>query len=457
MPKPLLFQEDLINRYDHQGPRYSSYPPATEFHEEITESHFREWARSSNEELIPRPLSLYLHIPFCSSICYFCACNKVISQHKQEAEPYLQAMHREIEIQSRLFDQDREVRQLHWGGGTPGFLTQQQSQQLMNKIARHFKLSRGGEGDYSIEIDPRVMEPGGAAYLRNLGFNRISVGVQELNAKVQKSINRIQSLKSIETVIGDARRSGFRSINIDLMYGLPHQTVASFTTTLNTIIELEPDRIALYHYTHLPNRFPTQRRIKAKDLPDSSEKLAILQNATEQLCAAGYDHIGMDYFARPADELTVAQRRGRLRRNFRGYTAHEQCDSIGFGVSAISHVHENYSQNSISLDDYHESLDQQRLPVMRGHQSSDDDLLRREIIQRLSCQFRIDTRQSSKSWNIDFDEYFANEMDQLRMMAEEGLVEIADNAIRVLEPGRVLVHNICSVFDAYQRPETVAG
>ena len=453
MPKPLLFQEDLINRYDHQGPRYSSYPPATEFQETITESHFREWARSSNEELIPRPLSLYFHIPFCSSICYFCACNKVISQRKQEAEPYLQAMYREIEIQSRLFDQDREVRQLHWGGGTPGFLTRQQSQQLMDKITRHFKMSHGGEGDYSIEIDPRVMEPGGATHLRNLGFNRISIGVQELDAKVQKSINRIQSLGLIERVISDARRSGFRSINIDLMYGLPHQTMASFATTLKTITELEPDRIALYHYTHLPDMFPPQRRIKAEDLPNSTEKLAILRNAADQLCDAGYEHIGMDYFARPPDELTTAQRRGRLRRNFRGYTAHEQCDSIGFGVSAISHVHENFSQNMVNLDDYHESLDQQRLPMMRGHQSSDDDLLRREIIQRLSCKFRIDTRQISDDWAIDYDEYFANEMKLLRVMEEDGLVDIAHDEIRVLEPGRLLLHNICTVFDTYRSPE----
>ena len=453
MPKPLLFQEDLIDLYDHQGPRYSSYPPSTEFQQTVTESHFREWARSSNEELIPRPLSLYFHIPFCSSICHFCACNKVVGQSEQEAEPYLQAMHREIEIQSRLFDRDREVRLLHWGGGTPGFLTRQQSQQLMDKIARHFKLSQGSEGDYSIEIDPRVMEPGAASHLRNLGFNRISIGVQELDAKVQKSINRIQSLESIERVINDARRAGFRSINIDLMYGLPQQTVTSFAATLKTITELEPDRIALYHYTHLPEQFPAQRRIKAEDLPGATDKLAMLQNAADQLYAAGYAHIGMDYFARQPDELTVAQRRGRLRRNFRGYSAHKQCDSIGFGVSAISQVHENLSQNAVSLDDYHESLDRQRLPLMRGHQSSDDDLLRREIIQKLSCQFRIDTRQISDDWAIDYDDYFAKEMKLLRVMAKDGLIDIADNEIRVLEPGRLLLHNICTVFDVYRRPE----
>jgi len=457
MSRTPQIQEGLINRYDKPGPRYTSYPPATEFHDKISESDFRDWARASNEELIPKPLSLYFHIPFCSSICYYCACNKVITKRKEKAEPYLQDLHREIEIQSQLFDRDREVRQLHWGGGTPGFLTHQQSQNLMDKIAQHFKLSREGEGEYSIEIDPRVMEKGGVAHLRSLGFNRISIGVQDFDGKVQKAVNRVQSLETTAAVINDARRFGFRSINIDLIYGLPHQTVESFGRTLDTIIDLDPDRIAIYNYAHLPHRFPPQRRIQAEDLPESSEKLAILNNAIEKLCAAGYEYIGMDHFARPGDELSVAQRNGSLHRNFQGYSAHAQCDSIGFGVSAISQVLDNFSQNTISLDDYHDSLERQQLPVNRGYESHEDDLLRREVIQALSCHFHLDKRKIDRECNIDFDEYFANELKDLEGMERDGLIEMAKDEIIVRAPGRLLVRNICMVFDAYQRPGRVAG
>jgi len=457
MSRPPLFQEDLIQRYDRPGPRYTSYPPATKFHDQVTEADFRNWARSSNEEPIPKPLSLYFHIPFCSSICYYCACNKVLTRHKEKAEPYLQDLYQEIEIKSRLFDQDREVRQLHWGGGTPGFLTHRQSQQLMDRIAQHFKLSRHGEGDYSIEIDPRVMAKDGVAHLRNLGFNRISMGVQDLDERVQKAVNRIQSLETTAKVVNEARRYGFRSINIDLIYGLPHQTAASFSQTLDYIIKLDPDRIAIYNYAHLPQRFPSQRLIRAEDLPDSSEKIEILHNAIDQLCAAGYEYIGMDHFAKPADELAVAQRRGSLHRNFQGYSAHAQCDSIGFGVSAISHVHDNFSQNTLSLDAYHVSLDQHHLPVIRGYQSNEEDLLRREIIQRLSCHFHLDMSAIENRWDIDFAKHFADELERLGVMAEDGLVDIADDEIRVLEPGRLLVRNICMVFDAYQQPETAEG
>lgn len=457
MSKPPLFKEDLINRYDRPGPRYTSYPPATEFHDKITESNFRDWARSSNEELIPKPLSLYFHIPFCSSICYYCACNKVITRRKENAEPYLQDLYREIEIQSSLFDQDREVRQLHWGGGTPGFLTRQQSQQLMDKIAQHFKLSRDGEGEHSIELDPRVMEKGGIAHLRSLGFNRISIGVQDFDEQVQKAVNRIQSLETTSAVINDARQHGIRSINIDLIYGLPHQTVESFSKTLDTIIDLDPDRIAIYNYAHLPHRFPPQRRIQAEDLPDSAEKLGILHDAIDKLCAAGYEYIGMDHFAKPGDELAIAQRNGSLHRNFQGYSAHAQCDSIGFGVSAISQVHDNFSQNTTKLDDYHESLEQQHLPVVRGYESHEDDLLRREVIQGLSCHFRLDKQKIAGKWNIVFDDYFADELGRLTDMEKDGLVKVAKNEITVLEPGRLLVRNICMVFDAYQQPERVAG
>ena len=449
MLRPMLFQEDLITRYDKPGPRYTSYPPATEFNGGVTESDYRDWTRQSNEEPIPKPLSLYFHIPFCSSICYYCACNKVITKRKERAEPYLQDLYREIEIQSSLFDGDREVRQMHWGGGTPGFLSLQQTQQLMEKIAQHFSLRRGVGNDYSIEIDPRVVEKGGIGHLRRLGFNRISLGVQDLDEKVQKAVNRVQSLEVIRAVIEDARRHGFRSINLDLIYGLPHQTLHSFAATLQQIIELAPDRIAMHNYAHLPQRFPPQRRIEAEDLPDSDVKLNILHNAIDQLSAAGYDYIGMDHFTRPDDELAVAQRNGNLHRNFQGYSAHAQCDSIGFGVSAIGQVQDNFSQNTTSLKDYHDSLELSHLPVVRGYQSKVDDLLRRDIIQQLVCHFRLDTRAIAEKWKIDFRNYFAVEMERLKGMEKDGLVALNGDIV-VLDPGRLLVRNICMIFDRYQ-------
>jgi oxygen-independent coproporphyrinogen-3 oxidase len=451
MPEPLLFQEDLIQRYDKPGPQYTSYPPATEFHDGISESHYRDWARQSNEEPIPKPLSLYFHIPFCSSICYYCACNKIITSHKEHAEPYLQDLYREIELQSSLYDSDREVRQLHWGGGTPGFLSRQQMQELMEEIDAHFLLQRGVGNDYSIELDPRAVEPGGIALLRRLGFNRISIGVQDLDEKVQKAVNRIQNLENTTSVIDDAREHGFRSINIDLIYGLPLQTLESFSTTLRRIIELSPDRIAMYNYAHLPHRFPPQRRIHVENLPSSAEKLDILHNAIDMLSTAGYEYIGMDQFARPDDELAVAQRSGSLHRNFQGYAAHAQCDSIGFGVSAISHVSDNFSQNTTSLEAYHEALAHSRLPVVRGYESLNDDLLRREIIQQLVCHFRVDTRSVARAWGIDFDDHFAAELEQLAQMEQDGLIELSANAITVLPPGRLLVRNIGMVFDLYQQ------
>ncbi len=356
-----------------------------------------------------------------------------------------------------MFDRDREVRQLHWGGGTPGFLTHEQSGTLMENISRHFNLSHDDSGEYSIEIDPRVMERGGVKHLRSLGFNRISIGVQDFDEQVQQAVNRLQSLEVTSDVIEEARRCGIRSINIDLIYGLPHQTVKSFEKTLDTIIELDPDRIAIYNYAHLPHRFPPQRRIEADDLPSSQEKLAILHNAIDMLCDAGYEYIGMDHFAKPSDELAVAQRNRSLHRNFQGYSAHAQCDSIGFGVSAISQVSDNFSQNAISLDAYHQSLEQDRLPVIRGYQSNDDDLLRREIIQGLSCHFHLDMRDIERNWAIDFSEHFADELARLTEMQDDGLVEVTDNEIKVCSPGRLLVRNICMVFDAYQQPERVAG
>jgi oxygen-independent coproporphyrinogen-3 oxidase len=451
MSRTALFHEDLITRYDKPGPRYTSYPPATEFHDGIGEADYREWARQSNEEPIPKPLSLYFHIPFCSSICFYCACNRVITKRKERAEPYLRDLHREIEIQAELFDADREVCQLHWGGGTPGFLSQQQTAGLMEKIAQHFRLRSGVGNDYSIELDPRVVEPGDIAQLRQLGFNRISLGVQDLDARVQKAVNRIQSLETTRKVIDTARRHGFRSINVDLIYGLPLQRLQSFSATLRQVIELAPDRIAIYNYAHLPHRFPPQRRIQAEDLPDSQTRLNILHDAIDRLTGAGYEYIGMDHFAKADDELAIAQRKRNLQRNFQGYSAHAQCDSIGFGVSAISQVSDNFCQNTLSLDDYHACLEQSRLPIVRGYKSLPDDLLRRDIIQQLTCHFRLDTRALAKTWDIDFKRQFADELTRLAEMAQDGLLRLDADEIVVLPAGRLLVRNICMIFDRYQQ------
>lgn len=455
MPTPSLFHADLIRRYDKSGPRYTSYPPATEFHDRIGETDFREWARQSNEDPIPKPLSLYLHIPFCSSICYYCACNKVITKRQEKAEPYLRNLHREIELQGKLFDSDREVRQMHWGGGTPGFLTREQTHDLVQCIARNFRLSDDSGRDYSIEIDPRVMRSGDVAQLRRLGFNRISLGVQDFDAEVQQAVNRVQSVESTAAVIDEARHHGIRSINLDLIYGLPKQSLGSFASTLGNVVALDPDRIAIYNYAHLPHRFPPQRRIDAAELPDAEEKLEILRYAVEFLGEMGYVYIGMDHFAKPDDELAVAQRSGGLQRNFQGYSTHASCDSIGLGVSAISMVNDHFSQNCLGLEDYHNALEQGRLPLVRGYQSNSDDLIRRDIIQALACHGELDIASLEKRWDIEFSSYFADEIERLLEMQADGLLEYDPSWIRLCEPGRLLVRNICMAFDRYLQRERV--
>ncbi|CAD7842040.1 MAG: Coproporphyrinogen III oxidase, oxygen-independent (EC 1.3.99.22) [Olavius algarvensis Gamma 3 endosymbiont] len=451
-----LAMEPPINHFDDPGPRYSGYPRAAEFHGRIAETEFRNWARLSNEELIPKPLSLNFHIPFCSSICYHCANNKIIPGERQKTEHYLRNLQFEIEIQSQLYDRDREVVQLRWAGGAPGYLTHRQAQDLMVKIRQNFNLSRAGPAEFSIEIDPRVIAKDAMAELRSLGFNRISIGVYDLDAQVQQAVGRVQNPEATAAVIKDANNYGIRSTNIDLIYGLPRQTVQSFAVTLDRIVGLDPDQITIYNYAQLPHRFPRQRRFQAGDLPDAAEKLAILHYATERLCSAGYAHIGMDHFAKPDHELAQAQRDGRLHRNFQSYSTQGQCDSIGFGVAAISQVHDNFSQNTNSLEVYHDSLDLRKLPIVKGYVSLEDDLLRREIIHDLSSQFHLDKRKYDNKWNIDFDQLFTSELSRLADMVEQGLLELGEDEINLREPGRLLVRNICMVFDSFQQPASVA-
>jgi oxygen-independent coproporphyrinogen-3 oxidase len=451
MDQRIVFDADLIRRYDHTGPRYTSYPTAAQFHAGISEDDYRKWAQHSNEDPIPRSLSLYFHIPFCDTICFYCACTKVVTGNHDRAATYLDHLCREIAMQSKLFDSDRRVDQLHWGGGTPTFLDNDQISKLMDVTYRHFTLHTDDSGEYSIEIDPRSVDAEKLRVLRQAGFNRISLGVQDTNQQVQQAVNRKQSEELTRKVTGQARDLGFKSINMDLMYGLPYQTVASFEQTLDTVIEMNPDRLAVYNYAHLPERFKPQRRIEESTLPSPDEKLAMLQHIIEHLTGAGYVYIGMDHFAKPEDELTIAQENGTLQRNFQGYSTHGDCDLISMGMSAIGHVCDNYSQNVRDLENYYELIDAGKLPLDRGIELEPDDLLRRDIITRLMCNFVLDIKTLEIKWHFSFHTHFAQELEDLKKMQADGLLQVEDEALRILPAGRLLVRNICMVFDRYLR------
>jgi len=451
MAQHIVFDADLIRRYDHTGPRYTSYPTAAQFHEGISEDDYRKWAQHSNEDPIPRPLSLYFHIPFCDTVCFYCACTKVVTKHHDRANAYMDSLGQEIAMQGALFDTDRRVEQLHWGGGTPTFLDNGQIRQLMDATARHFSLLTDDSGEYSIEIDPRSVDAEKLQVLRESGFNRISLGVQDVNPEVQKAVNRLQSEELTRSVTAQARDLGFKSINMDLMYGLPYQSVASFEQTLDAVIDMDPDRIAVYNYAHLPERFKPQRRIDEATLPSANEKLSLLQHTIEHLTGAGYVYIGMDHFAKPDDELAIAQEQGTLQRNFQGYSTHVDCDLVSMGMSAIGHVCDNYSQNVRDLDSYYEILEAGKLPLDRGIELEPDDLLRRDIITRLICNFMLDISALETKWGFSFNTHFKPELEDLHKMQADGLLLIEDKMLRVLPAGRLLVRNICMVFDSYLR------
>ena len=363
MDQSLVFDPALIARYDRSGPRYTSYPTAVQFHEGFGETDYLAVAHESNAS--GRPLSLYFHIPFCDTVCYYCACNKVVTKDRGLAPPYLGRIIRELALQGALFDRERVTTQLHWGGGTPTFLSHSQMTELMTATRRHFTLQDDDSGEYSIEIDPREANASTVALLRRLGFNRMSLGVQDFDPRVQKAVNRIQSVEETLAVLAAARAEGFRSISIDLIYGLPFQTVASFSDTLKQILAIAPDRLSVFNYAHLPERFKPQRRIQAADLPSPQERLDILHMTGDTLTAAGYVFIGMDHFARPDDELAVAQRQGTLYRNFQGYSTHADCDLVGLGVTAIGKVGATYAQNQRDLENYYRCIDAGHLAVFR--------------------------------------------------------------------------------------------
>ncbi|MEW6612459.1 MAG: oxygen-independent coproporphyrinogen III oxidase [Pseudomonadota bacterium] len=451
LDQSVTFDSALIRKYDTAGPRYTSYPTAPQFHPGFDADALQRQIAATNAECPQRPLSLYFHIPFCDTVCFYCACNKVVTKDRSKAGVYLQHLFREIELLGGRFDPSRPVTQLHWGGGTPTFLSGEEMRALMAQTRRHFTLLDDDAGEYSIEIDPREVEPGTLALLRELGFNRLSLGVQDLDPAVQRAVNRIQSEELTFGVLEEARRLGFRSVSVDLIYGLPLQTEDSFAHTLARVIAARPDRLAIFNYAHLPERFKPQRRINAADLPSPEAKLAILARSMEQLAAAGYVYIGMDHFALPEDELARAQREGTLHRNFQGYSTHADCDLVAMGVTAISQVGDSYSQNVHGLDEYYARLAAGQLPVAHGIELSRDDRLRRNVITRLICDFSLDFAAIERQYGIVFANYFTAELQRLRDMAADGLLRLEDGRIDVLPRGRLLIRNICMVFDVYLR------
>ncbi len=445
---PLSFDVDLIRKYDGFGPRYTSYPSADRFTESFGPEQLVD---ALGDRSMWQPLSLYVHIPFCNTICYYCACNKVVTKDHGRSAKYIRYLAKEVALLSALVEPGATVKQLHLGGGTPTFLSGEEMWLLVRVLEDHFSLDAGCQR--SIEIDPRTVTPESVAALAGFGFNRMSLGVQDFDPDVQRAVNRLQSEADTLAVMRAARANGFRSLNVDLIYGLPRQTVPGFAVTLDKIIEAAPDRIALYSYAHVPHLFKPQRRIVESDLPSAADKLAILELAIDKLVGAGYVYIGMDHFARPDDELALAQRVGRLHRNFQGYSTDSDCDLLAFGISAIGKVGATYSQNVRTLDEYYSRLDAGGLPCFRGRQLTADDLTRRDVIQSLMCHFTVEFAEIESAHGIAFREAFATELTALRALADDGLVEIGDDRIDVTARGRLLVRSVAMTFDRYLRED----
>jgi len=445
----IVFDEKIIKKYDKSGPRYTSYPTSIEFNDNFTQRDYRRWSRASNA--LNRPLSLYFHIPFCDTVCYYCGCNKIATKDRTRSMPYMEALKKEIVMQSMLFNKDKQVEQLHLGGGTPTFLNDGQLEDLITFTNKNFALKNDDSGEYSIEIDPREIGEQTLATLRELGFNRLSLGVQDFNYDVQVAVNRIQPINQTENAIKIGRDLKYHSISIDLIYGLPFQNIKSFSVTLDNIIRLSPDRVSVYNYAHLPKLFKPQRRINAATLPSPGEKLDILKMTIEKLHNAGYVYIGMDHFAKKTDELTIAQQNGTLQRNFQGYSTHANCDMIAMGLSSISNVGNTYSQNVRTEIEYYEKIEEGSLPIFRGIEFTGDDIVRQDIISQLICHLHLNTNIISKIYSINFWEYFKKEEADLLLMQKDGLLELDKNQITINSKGVLLIRNICMVFDAYLR------
>jgi oxygen-independent coproporphyrinogen-3 oxidase len=445
----IVFDAELIRRFDGRGPRYTSYPTADRFVDTFGAHTYRAYAARRNTGGLERDLALYVHLPFCRSSCFYCACSRIATNDDLRAGRYLEYLAREIDMQWRLFSDDARVGEMHWGGGTPTYYDLATLQTLWGRFAARFELAAGG--DYSIEVDPRTVTVDSIGGLREIGFNRVSFEVQDFDPDVQRAVNRLQGEEETLGLIAAARRAGFPSVNVDLIYGLPKQTPASFDRTLDRVIAARPGRVAIYSYEHLPETFKPQQRIAEADLPGPEGRLQLLALAVDRLGTAGYEYIGMDHFALPEDALAVAQRQGRLRRGFQGYTTAPDRDLVGLGVSAIGAVGPSYSQNFRAVDDYYLRLDRGELPIMRGVELSLDDLMRRTVIQELMCHFTASKEVVSIAYLVDFDIYFAPELEALRELETAGLVALERSRIDVTPKGRFLIRRICMVFDRYLR------
>ncbi|WP_460487893.1 oxygen-independent coproporphyrinogen III oxidase [Curvibacter fontanus] len=440
---------ELLRRHDVAGPRYTSYPTADRFVEAFGPDDYLRalQQRRSGAAALVLPLSLYVHVPFCESLCYYCACNKIITRHHDRAAEYLRYLGREVDLHTAQLGVGQTVTQLHLGGGTPTFLSDAELRELMAMLKRSFTLAPGGE--YAIEVDPRTVDASRLDTLAELGFNRLSFGVQDFDPAVQKAVHRVQPAERVFALVQAARERAFESINVDLIYGLPQQTPESFARTLQQVGELRPDRIALYAYAHLPERFKPQRRIASAELPGAAAKLAMLSNALARFQEAGYVYVGMDHFALPNDALAVAKRQGRLHRNFQGYSTQPDCDLIGLGVSSIGRIGATCSQNAKTLEDYYDAIDHGRFAVVRGLALSRDDLVRRAVIMALMCQGELVFESIDLAYLIDFRSYFAPELDALRELAEQGLVTLDESSIQVTSMGWYFVRAVAMVFDRY--------
>ena len=440
---------ELLSRFDVPGPRYTSYPTADRFVEAFSQDDLLQALelRKQGGGQKNWPLSLYVHIPFCESLCYYCACNKIITKHHERAAPYLRYLTREVELYTNAMGMGQSVSQLHLGGGTPTFLSDDELRELMTMLKRSFSFAAGGE--YSVEVDPRTVNDQRLALLFELGFNRLSFGVQDFDPEVQKAVHRIQPAEQVFGLVASARKMGFESVNVDLIYGLPKQTPESFDRTLVQVNELRPDRIALYAYAHLPERFKPQRRIVSAELPVASNKIAMLSRSMDAFMAAGYVYVGMDHFALPEDALAVAKRQGRLHRNFQGYSTQPDCDLIGLGVSAIGRMGGTYSQNAKTMEDYVDMLDHGQLPVVKGLALSRDDLIRRAWIMAIMCQGHVQFDAFNEAWLIDAKKYFAPELSQLESLQTQGLVELSAAGLQVTPMGWFFVRGVAMVFDKY--------
>jgi len=443
----VCFDQELISRYGGRGPRYTSYPTALQFDENMTAAKYVEAARASNQSA--RPLSLYVHIPFCQSLCYYCACNKIVTRNAERVEKYLGHLYREIEMQGELFDDERVVEQLHFGGGTPTYLSIEQLCDLMTRIAGSFKLDHSNRREFSIEVDPRSVNETTIKVLTDLGFNRLSLGVQDFELDVQKAVNRVQSAEDVRALVEQSRAAGFESISFDLIYGLPLQTVESFDRTLDEVITMRPDRVAVYNYAHLPARFKGQRMIRDEDIPLPETKLEILDHTISKLTGAGYVYIGMDHFALPEDELVKAQNNNTLQRNFQGYSTHRECDLVSLGVSGIGHIGNTYAQNTTTTMEYESLLEEGKFPVKKGIEVDDDDLLRAKVIQELMCHDQLAYANFNKKNNIDFTSYFAAELDRLEPLVNDGLILVGPEGLQITPKGRLLLRSIAMTFDRY--------